>query len=216
MLGSHPDLSFAITYFGKFQNSYNETNFKHLENVLRYMNKTKDYCLCYLKDVIESYVDADFANETLDRKSVSGYFFRVFGDNASWKSMKQSCVILFSTEAEYVALASAATECLYVRNILTESLALPKIGIVIFEGNQSYIKICSTVETKRSKHNSVKLHFVKYLVLKTKILRLSYVETSDQLSDCLTKALPYCKLIKCIEGLGISKLADSVVCDNFG
>ncbi|KAJ8874770.1 hypothetical protein PR048_025636 [Dryococelus australis] len=104
MLGSCP-------YFGKFQNSYNEINFKHLKNVLRYTNKTKDYCLCYSKldgrDVTEYYGDADFANDTIDRKSVSGYSVQVFGNN------KQSCVRLSSTEFEYVDLASAATESLY-------------------------------------------------------------------------------------------------------
>ncbi|KAJ8878158.1 hypothetical protein PR048_022625 [Dryococelus australis] len=122
---------------------------------------------------------------TLLTKKVFQDFVRVFGNNVSWKSKKQSYVSLSSTEAEYVALASAATECLY--------------------HNQPCIKICSTFKTKRSKHISVEFHFVKDVVLDRKILRLSYVETSDQLADCLNKELPYCKLVKHIEGLGISK-----------
>ncbi|KAJ8892123.1 hypothetical protein PR048_004703 [Dryococelus australis] len=74
---------------------------------------------------------------------------------------------------EYVALASAATKFLYVKNILTEILALPEICIEIFEDNQSCIKICSTSKTKRSKYISVKIHFVKGLVLERKISMLS-------------------------------------------
>ncbi|KAJ8885698.1 hypothetical protein PR048_011896 [Dryococelus australis] len=162
MLSSRPDLSFAIIYLGKFQNSYNEIHLNHFKNIL-------------LMTLLTETVFQDILSKFLVTMSL--------------EKAKNKVV----TEAQYVALASNATECLYV--------------------NRFCIKICSTFETKRSKHISVKFHFVKDLVLE-RILRLSYVENSDQLADCLTKSLPNCKLIKCVDGQGISKLGECVVCEN--
>ena len=39
---------------------------------------------------IEGYSDADFAGDTDDRKSTSGYVFTLVGGAISWKSSKQS------------------------------------------------------------------------------------------------------------------------------
>jgi len=36
----------------------------------------------------------------------------------SWKSRKKTCVALFTAEAEYVALASAAQEATWIRQLL--------------------------------------------------------------------------------------------------
>ncbi len=50
-----------------------------------------------------------------DRKSTSGYLFQISGGAVSWRSKKQTCVALSTAEAEYVALASAAQEALWMR-----------------------------------------------------------------------------------------------------
>ena len=56
------------------------------------------------------YSDADWAVDIGDRKSTSGYMFLQEGATISWKSNKQLCVALSTTEAEYVALSAAAQE----------------------------------------------------------------------------------------------------------
>lgn len=69
MLGTRPDICYAVTYFNQFQNCFNEEHFKYLKNVLRYLKKTQTFGLKYVKwnksnnnIIISSYVDADFAN----------------------------------------------------------------------------------------------------------------------------------------------------------
>ena len=41
------------------------------------------------------------------RKSTSGYLFTFAGAAISWKSMLQTCVSLFTTEAEYIVATEA-------------------------------------------------------------------------------------------------------------
>ena len=48
-------------------------------------------------------LDSDYAGDTAERKSTSGYIFLLAGGAISWKSKKQSIVATSSCEAEYVA-----------------------------------------------------------------------------------------------------------------
>ena len=43
---------------------------------------------------LEGYVDADWASDAEDRKSVAGFLFKVYGSTVSWASRKQSTVSL--------------------------------------------------------------------------------------------------------------------------
>ncbi|MBY3556107.1 Ty1/Copia family ribonuclease HI, partial [Modestobacter lapidis] len=64
--------------------------------------------------------DSDWAKNQSDRKSQSGHCVFINNQLVSWSSRKQNCVSLSSTEAEYVALSSAARSSLYFRNLLNE------------------------------------------------------------------------------------------------
>ena len=46
--------------------------------------------------------DADLGGDAEDSKSTSGYCFEIGGTIISWKSSKQTCVLLSTAEAEYV------------------------------------------------------------------------------------------------------------------
>ncbi|KAJ8886705.1 hypothetical protein PR048_012917 [Dryococelus australis] len=84
--------------------------------------------------IVDAFVDTDFANDPQDRKSVRGFFIRVFGNYVTWKIKKPPWQ------------------------------PISKVQFVLFKDNQSCIKMASTFETKCSKHVSVKNHFVKDLV----------------------------------------------------
>lgn len=167
MVASRPDLTYAISYFGRFPNCFTVTHWKHLKNV-RCLKHSPDMALSFDKsnssDVnINAYVDADFAFDKNDRKSVSGYNNKVNNNVVSWGSRKQGIVALSSCEAEYYGLGDCIKEALFLNKLLNESFNF-KGKINIFEDNQGTIKIASTCETKRSKHFDVKYNFVKYIV----------------------------------------------------
>ena len=72
--------------------------------------------------------DADWAGDLDDRKSASGYIFQLSGAAISWRSEKQACVALSTAEAEYIALASAAQEAVWVRQLLADLRSNPEEG----------------------------------------------------------------------------------------
>lgn len=135
------------------------------------------------------FADADWANDLSDRKSYSGYAFFLGGSAFSWTSAKQSVVAMSSTEAEYVALSTAAKEAVYLRRLLLEigwSLDGP---ITICGDNISSHHIAKNpVHHKRTKHIDIKYHFVREKVECNEII-LEYVPTDKNVADVLTKGL---------------------------
>ena len=107
-----------LNYLSRFQNCYNETHFKYALRILKYLYLTRDLKLTYCKnnnvDVLDCFVDADWAGDILDRKSTTGCFVRLFGNVINCKSKKQGSVTKSSTFAEYVALSEAVTELKFV------------------------------------------------------------------------------------------------------
>lgn len=85
------------------------------------------------------YSDADWAGDKEDRKSTSGYIFQIAGGPVSWRSKKQDTVALSTAEAEYVALSSAAQECVWLRRLNSELGNLSEGSTTILEDNQSCI-----------------------------------------------------------------------------
>ncbi|GAV79811.1 hypothetical protein CFOL_v3_23274 [Cephalotus follicularis] len=93
-------------------------NHGHLQ-VMSHSNGDK---MCALQMV--GYSDADWTGCPMDRISIYGYCVFVGGNLVSWKSKKQPRVSRSSAEAEYCAMAHAASDLTWVRMLLAE------IGII--------------------------------------------------------------------------------------
>ncbi|KAJ8873459.1 hypothetical protein PR048_024276 [Dryococelus australis] len=128
--------------------------------------------------MIEAYVDVYYACH-LNRRIVSGYTIKLLNNYVLWKS---------KNEAEYISVSYCVRECLFLSQLLSEMLSALVFTIVVYEDNQSAIKISSTLETKRSKHIDVRHCFPRELVANNKI-KLVYIKSDDQVGDMFTKVL---------------------------
>lgn len=202
---TRPDIAYSLSYLSQFNNCYNENHFNYAKRVLRYLQKTKHYCLKYSKDNVElkGFVDADWANDSLDRKSYTGYCFTMNGSVISWQSRKQKTVSLSSTEAEYVALSEASREAVYLRNLMYEITS--KLCIIKLQcDNQSALKLATSHQAHgRSKHIDVRFHYVKDAI-KNKLIEIEYTSTQEMPADLLTKGLLSNKHYKFMKMLGIT------------
>lgn len=190
MLGTRPDICFAMNYLSRFQDCASDEHWKHLKRILRYLKQTIDFVLVYNPndDSLHGYVDADWAGDISDRKSTTGYLLKVFGCTVSWKTKKQQCVTLSSTESEYLAVSVASQDILWLKRVLNDFSIQLLDALVLFEDNQGCIFIAKNLETKRSKHIDIRYHFVREKVLNGEI-ELKYVETKSQEADMFTKPL---------------------------
>lgn len=97
-------------------------------------------------EIVVGYADADWASDTTDRKSVSGFIFKVFGCTVSWSSRKQQTVATSSSEAEYVALSSAVSEAIWLRGLLQDLKILNNEPVIIYEDNRGCACMAMNVE----------------------------------------------------------------------
>lgn len=192
MLGSRPDLCYAIGYLSRFQENPSDEHWATLKKLLRYLQGTKDLKLKYIKGKtsipLVGYVDSDWGSDPADRKSVSGYLFKVFGSIVCWSSKKQPTVALSSCEAEYIAACSATIEAIWLKGVL-EDLKVHAGKVLIYEDNQGCIKMSKNMESKRAKHIDIKYHFLREKI-KNGEIEFGYIETLEQEADIFTKALP--------------------------
>ena len=188
---TRPDLLLAVSFLTTRVNAPTEQDWNKLSRVLRFLKCTleKSITLCPDPELsIYAYVDASYAPH-LDAKSHGGIYV-TFGRGPIYvKSAKHKIVSKSSTEAEFVTLASAMSEVVWIRDFL--SLQGYKMNpATIFQDNQSAMVLASRAKnhSERTKHISVRYFFVHERVAKGEAL-LKYLRTQDMLADVLTKPL---------------------------
>ena len=83
------------------------------------------------------------------------------GGLISWKNQKKRCVALFTAEAEYIAMASAAQKSIWLQQLIGELTNSELSLMLTYEDNQSAIAIANYPQFHgRAKHLEVKHHFV--------------------------------------------------------
>jgi len=165
---------------------------------------------------LHGYTDSDYATDKSDRKSTTGYAFFVNKNLVSWVSQKQPTVAMSSTEAEYIALAAAAREAVWLPKLL-EELGFPQENpTVICVDNQSTLKLAKNPELhKRTKHIDIKYHYTRNLIQDGQI-SLQYVPSSENTADILTKPLLKSKHMMMKEKLGMKEKEPTIESKNHG
>ena len=65
-------------------------------------------------------MDSDFAADLDKRRSLTGYVFTIGGCAVSWRATLQPVVALSTTEAEYMAIAEACKESVWLKGLFAE------------------------------------------------------------------------------------------------
>lgn len=136
---------------------------------------------------IIGYCDANYASNTDDRKSVSGYAIYYMGALVSWKSKTQQCVTMSSTEAEYVAMSMCVMEMDFVRQVIESMGFEVKLPMKLYVDNVSAIELAKNYSTSgRTKHIDVRFHYIREMI-EQGMLELVFVPTNSNTSDIFTK-----------------------------
>lgn len=190
---SRPDIMYAVGIVSRFLAEHSSLHWNGVKRILRYLNNTHDYGIHYKsadnQSLLVGYSDADYANDTITRRSTSGYLFKTNNSIVTWCSQRQPTVSLSTTEAEYISLSDSVKEVLWLQRLLNDICDIIVSSTVIFVDNQSAIKLCHNSEFhKRTKHIDIKYHFIREK-LQEGLIDVSFISTKHQLADILTKAL---------------------------
>jgi len=108
MLGTCPDITFAVIKLSQFSANPSKEHFERAKYICHYLAGIKDYTMIFDGNTNEGLIvhsDSDWATDINNRRSITGYFFKIVGSSVSWLSQAQKTIALSSTEAEYMAIS---------------------------------------------------------------------------------------------------------------
>ncbi|PKU76821.1 Retrovirus-related Pol polyprotein from transposon TNT 1-94 [Dendrobium catenatum] len=189
---TRPDIQFAVQQLCQHMHIPLNSHHAALKRLLRYIQGTTTTGIPLNRQslLLQGYVDADWASNTQDRTSISGFCNFLGHSPVSWQVKKQSTIARSSTEAEYRALATAASEVLWLRRLLEEFHTTQDSPTTVYCDNTLAIALANNpVFHARTKHIEVDCHFIRDCIKKNHIA-VHHICTTDQIADLFTKALP--------------------------
>ncbi|XP_036322285.1 secreted RxLR effector protein 161-like [Rhagoletis pomonella] len=204
-VATRPDIANTVSRLAQFVTNPSKCYWNAAKRVLRYIAGTANRCVLYQKFNLPliGYTDADWGGCTTDRRSYTGYAFLLSGAVISWKSQKQRTVALSSTEAEYVNLAEAAKEAVYLRSLLNEIGLQELTDIKVYVANRGAQCLANDpVFHAPTEHIDIKHHFVRECI-SARLFSLKHVPTQEMIADVMTKPLARANPERCLIGLGL-------------
>lgn len=118
------DIAFAVNLLSRFKTNPGKQHWEGAKHIVRYLKSTIDGGILYSNkfknnSLITTYSDVDWADDQDDRKSTSGYITMMHGEPVTWTSRKQECNALFTLESEYIVVALAVPEIIWLRRLVT-------------------------------------------------------------------------------------------------
>ena len=132
-------------------------------HVLRYLKGTHHYQLTYGQNdcaKLIGYSDSDWAADTDDLRSTTGYCYTLTGACVAWQTRKQRTVALSSTEAEYMALTETAKHGQWAIQLL-QQLDFEVDTIELYSDSLGARAIAENlVHHSRTKHIEIRHHYI--------------------------------------------------------
>ena len=189
---TRPDICYAVHILTQFLHEPRQEHMDAVHRVLRYLKGSPGQGILLRSDSslqLYAFCDSDWAACPLTRRSLTAYFINLGSSPISWKTKKQPTVARSSAEAEYRALAVTTCELTWIKSFLASLGVFHSHPMRIYCDNQAALHIASNpVFHERTKHIEVDCHYVREQLVAGNI-STSYIQSSHQPADILTKAL---------------------------
>ena len=162
--------------------------------VLSYLSSTIDKGVRYERGPlnVHAFSDSDHGG-CEDGKSTGCYMIVIAGGLVAWKSKKQSTVAMSTEAAELIAAVEAAKTAVWVKMFINE-LRIPGVMIeqvpLYIDNNSALALTKNPVFHAKTKHLSLRYHWIREVVNETKDITTHRVSTKDNIADMGTKFLP--------------------------
>ena len=110
LVGTRPDITYTVSNLARFSSKSTTDHWNAVKKVMRYLRGTTKLGIHYFSECSKEligYSDADWGGDINDRKSTSGYIFKLNGGVVSWRSKKTvMCHLVHSGGRIYCSISS--------------------------------------------------------------------------------------------------------------
>ena len=194
---TRPDVSFTHSKLAQFLTNPSAQHMEAADRCIRYLYGSRYLSVQYngadtYHEAFECASDAAYADDSETRKSSAGWAFKLFGAVVDWRAYKQNTVTTSSTEAELLAISSAAKETIgWIRFFELIGLDLEhKVGLAC--DNVQTVNLLLKDEPRlntKLRHVDIHRHWLRQEVRLGKVTPY-WIGTKQMMADGFTKALP--------------------------
>nr|GEV09087.1 putative ribonuclease H-like domain-containing protein [Tanacetum cinerariifolium] len=160
------------------------------DKIFRYLKGQPKLGLWYPKDSpfnLEAYIDSDYADASLDRKSTTGGCQFLRKRLISWQCKKQTVVGNSTTEVKYVVSSNCCGQVLWIQNQMLD-YGYNFMNTKMFIDNKSTICIVNNpVFHSKNKHIKIRHHFIRDSYEK-RLIQVIKIHINHNVADLLIKA----------------------------
>ena len=197
MIGTHPDIAFAVTNLSQFCTNPSEDHYKAALHICHYLVGTQDYTVVYSKTS-----DKGLYSVPIGLLIKSGNFFKLARGIICWQSYAQKSIALSSTEVEYMAISNCSRQAVWIKTLI-EEIGFWLKAIPIYGDNQGLIFISSNaVQEKQIKHIDICYHYIHKLI-GAKQVDLYFVPGEMNPANIFTKNLAKVKFTQFQNQMGL-------------
>ncbi|KAM4061197.1 Integrase, catalytic core [Hirsutella rhossiliensis] len=193
---TRPDGAFPVGKLAQFSHNPGPKHRREARRCLAYLYHTRDRCICFsVKEAERRFLcasDSSFADNPETRKSSQGYVFLFLGGPVDWKATKQATVTTSSTEAELLALSSAAKEQMQFSRLIKELDIKVEGTNELWCDNLQTIRLLTELSAKLKtnlKHIDIHRHWLRQEVQEER-LQITWIKSTENPADGMTKPFP--------------------------
>ncbi|KNZ50400.1 uncharacterized protein VP01_4443g2 [Puccinia sorghi] len=184
-----PNISFATHYLARFSLNPDEMHWAALRQLIAYVRSTQHFELKVepeeLDDPLKVFVDASWMGK--GARSHHGFMTTLWSVPIAWSSRHQAVVAKSTRQADFIALAAASGEGVWIADLLEHLVG--RIVPVVLCDNRAAVKITTnTANVLKIKNINCEFHCVNEL-LRKKLLTLRWISGKEKMAGIFTKAL---------------------------
>lgn len=139
--------------------------------------------------VLTAYSNSNWATNSIDRRSITGYCTFLGSTLISWSTKKQLTIAHSSSGAEYQALAASKAEIIWIQRLLQDFNVSLTDPTVLHCDNISAIALANNpIFHAPTKHIEIDYHFIHDRI-KSKEICVHHINSEDHITDILTKII---------------------------
>ena len=152
------------------------------------------------------YFDSNFASCNDSRKSTLGYIFMLVGGAMSWRSMKQSLIVAFTTVVEFISYFEATLHDIWLKSFISRLGIIDSISrpLRTFCENSTMVFMAKNNKSgSQNKHIDIKYLAIRECIKENKVV-IEHISTELMIVDPLTKGIPLMEFKDHVVQMGLS------------